>query len=220
MNNKFERLLSIAIDNISYDDTVFIRSCLTDSGYEIRSTAASMILNSPYSDENDIELLYKMCDDEEALVRIEVYDALSCCSEKYVADKIKSAIISEDNCVSRNYAIICWTDVTAKITQDYAQEIEFIKSIQKSKLICTDHCRLSCYYALYRFGEAGSLESMLDFLNSNDYHIQCAVVNFLSCSVKSQDIPTVNSELERVLKTSPVRAVAETIKNFLNKYCI
>ena len=220
MQDKFERIISIPIDNISYDDTVFIRLCLSDDNCQIRSEAASMILNSPYSDKNDEKLLLEMCYDKESLVRIEVYDALSCCSEKYVADKIKSAITYENDCIARSYAIISWADIAARIIQNYTQEIEYIKLIQKSKLICTNHCRLSCYYALYRFGEAGSLKNMLDFLNSNDYHIQCTVVNFLNCSVKSQDIPTVINELKRVLKTNPVRAVAETIKNFLNKYCI
>lgn len=222
-NDNFEKLMLLNETDITQEDTDFIRSCLSDPDLLTRSEAAALILDSSFSNDEDIETLMKMCSDGEPLVRIEVYDALSRCISNKVTNKLKQAILSEADELARSYSIISWADtiVNQKHIQTFAKETEFIKSIQDQPVIQnSEHCQLSCCYALYRFQYPKMLEAILSFLNSEDYRIQCSVINYLNDIVREEDILRVKTAFELHLETKPVKAVSSTIYKFLHKYSL
>lgn len=222
-NDNFEKLMLFNETDITQEDTDFIRSCLSDSDLLTRSEAAALILDSSFSNDEDIETLLKMCSDEEPLVRIEVYDALSRCISNKVTNRLKQAILSETDELARSYSIISWADtiVNQKHIQTFAEETEFIKSIQDQPVIHnSDHCQLSCCYALYRFQYPKMLEAILSFLNSEDHQIQCSVINYLNDIVREEDILRVKTAFELHLETKPVKAVSSIIDKFMYKYSL
>lgn len=223
-NERFEKLMLLSEKKLTQEDTDFIRSCLSDLDLLTRSEAAAFILNSSFSNDEDVETLLKMCGDEESLVRIEVYDALSRCIGNKVTNSLKQAIISESDEIARSYSITAWADTItnhAHIHQTFDDEIEFIKRIQIQPIIQnSEHCKLSCCYALYRFQYPKMLEAILSFLNSEDYRIQCSVINYLSGIVRKEDILRVKAAFELHLETKPVKAVSSTIDKFLYKYSL
>lgn len=222
-NERFEKLTLLYEKKITQEDTDFIRSCLSDSDLLIRCEAAAHILDSSFSNDEDVETLLKMCGDEEPLVRIEVYDALSRCIGNKVTNKLKQAIISETDEIARSYSIIAWADtiLNQEHIRTFAEETEFIKNLQIQPIIQnSEHCKLSCCYALYRFQYPKMLEKILFFLNSEDYRIQCTVVNYLSDIVREEDISRVKAAFELYLETNPVKAVSSTIDKFLHKYSL
>lgn len=223
-DEKFEKLMLLSEKKHTQEDTDFIRSCLSDSDLLTRSEAAALILDSSFSNDEDVETLLRMCNDEEPLVRIEVYDALSRCISNKVTNRLKQAILSETDDIARSYSIISWADTItnhAHIYQTFTEETEFIKRIQEQPIIQnSEHCKLSCCYALYRFKYPKMLEKILSFLKSEDYRIQCSVVNYLNDIVRKEDILRVKTAFELHLKTKPVKAVSSTIDKFLNRYIV
>lgn len=222
-NERFEKLMLLSKKKLTQEDTDLIRSCLSDPDLLTRSEAAALILDSPFSNDEDIETLLTMCCDEESLVRIEVYDSLSRCISNKVTNRLKQAITFETDELARSYSIISWADtiVNQEHVQAFAEETEFIKRIQNQPIIQnSEHCQLSCCYALYRFQYPKMLKAILSFLNSENYRIQCSVVNYLSDIVRKEDILRVKAAFELHLETKPVKAVSSTIAKFLYKFSL
>ncbi len=219
-NKKFEKLMILKNSAIEENDICFIRDCLMDSDVIIRSEAVSIMINA-YTTDNDIYNLIGMCSDDKELVRIEVYDALSQCNGNEVTECLFNAINSETSDLARCFAIISWADVIANHAskyKDYSDDIDFIMSLLKKQEISdSEHCQLSCWYALYRFGYP-ALEKILSFLDSEDYTIQCSVINHLMYVVRKSDIARVKNRLELLKKKNPPRAVSSLIYDFLRKY--
>lgn len=220
-NEKFNKLILLKESLIEENDLPFIRECLKDSDALIRSEAVSALINA-YSTDDDIFGLIDMCDDEDELVRIEVYDALSQCCGDRITECLFNAVISEKSQLARCFAILAWADITANHAskyKDYSGDIDFITSLLKENEISnSEHCLLSCQYALYRFGCSESLEKMLSFLESNDYTIQCSVIHHFMDIVKESDISRVKERLELLEKENSPHAVKSTIFDFLRKY--
>ena len=73
-----------------------------------------------------------------------------------------------------------WSDVAAVLNEDLLKKKSFISKLRKLPNIQkSEHCMLSCYYALYVMGKKKSIENIISLLNSKDYHIRCAVINIL-----------------------------------------
>lgn len=219
-NKKFEKLILLKDSAIKENDLCFIRECLKDSDALIRSEAVSAIFNA-YTTDDDIYNLIGMCSDNDELVRIEVYDVLSQCCGNEITECLFNAVNSEISDLARCFAILSLADNITKHAskyKDYSHDIDFIMSIQKKQEISdSEHCQLACWYALYRFG-CPALEKILSFLDSDDYTIQCSVINHLMYIVRENDIAKIKERLELLEKKNPPRAVNSLIYDFLRKY--
>lgn len=58
-NERFEKLMLLSEKKLTQEDTDFIRSCLSDLDLLTRSEAAAFILNSSFSNDEDVETLLR-----------------------------------------------------------------------------------------------------------------------------------------------------------------
>ena len=204
------------------EDIDFARFCLDDEEPLVRCEAVWLIGRSDYFNEKDIEKLLLMSDDEEVIVRTEVYDWLSVHGDEKVVEKLKDMIISEDDIVGRAYAISAWADTRVSIADEnyaFEEETGFIRSIRDCELIQeSEHTQLACAYALYSFKAPGALDQILSFLKSEDYHIQCSAINDLMRVLRREDAPEVRMALSQLMETEPCRAVSSLIDEFFEEY--
>lgn len=222
-NNKIlDKLILLKDKELTEDDINFARTCLSNQEPLVRMEAVSLICNSDFFNEKDIERLLPLFDDNEMIVRTEVYDGLSDCTDTAIIKKLKHAVYSEKDDIGRSYAIEAWTDtIVYRSSPDYSfdEEINFIKSIQNCDFIQkSKHTRLACEYALYSFKVDGALQCILSFLNIDDHDIQCSVINDLMRILRKDDIPKVSNVLSEFLNQSPYPAVSSLIEEFLNQF--
>ena len=219
-NKILDKLILLKDKDLTKDDVDLARICLSDKEPLVRAEAVSLICNSSFFNEKDIERLLTLFDDDEMLVRIELYDGLSDCTNEVVIEKLKNAVYSEKDDIARSYAIEAWTDTIINSSSEnrtFYKEINFIRSIQNIQR--SEYTRLACEYALYSFKVKGALQNMLSFLESEDYHIQCSVINSLIRILRKEDIPETSRVLSEMLNKQPCRAVSGCIKEFFEQFC-
>lgn len=215
--DKFEKLISLEDKTISPEDASLIYECLTDEDALVRCEAVSLLSHPELKDiEKEIQLLLSMCDDADAFVRTEAYDVLSGFHDKRTPERLQQAILHEQDELARSYAVMSWADTVS----DIPESVQFIQEYQKTET--SESCLLSCAYALYQFHDAGSLEKMLSFLNSEDYHIRCSVVNSLRFADES-DLPVICQAFRNCYASEETRAVRSAIESFFrfhNQYAL
>lgn len=220
-NKTLDKLIVFKDKKLTKEDVDFARSCLSDQEPLVRMEAVGLICSSSFFNEEDIERLLPLFDDDEMMVRTEVYDWLSSVANATITEKLKNAIYSDKDVIGCSYAVETWTDAivqNAPSNYSFNEETDFIKSIQNCDFILkSEYTRLACEYALYSFKVKGALQNILSFLNSEDYHIQCSVVNDLMRIVRKDDITEVNGVLSELLNKHPCKAVSSLIKDFLNQ---
>ena len=221
-NKILDKLILLKDKELTEKDVDFARSCLSDSEYLVRMEAIGLICGSAFFNEKDIERLLPLFDDDEMMVRTEIYEWLSGFANAAITEKLKNAIYSDKDIIGCSYAIEAWTDaVVQNEPSDYSfdKEIDFIKLIQNCDFILkSDHTRLACEYALYSFKVKGALQNILSFLDVEDYHIQCSVINDLIRIVRKDDISEVNSVLSALFHKHPCKAVSSLIEEFWNEF--
>ena len=214
-NDNFYRLLDINERSVLPEELDFIRSCLSDEDELVRMEAIPLLVDNPYGTDADIDRIVEMCDDEACLVRTEAYEALSKIISTKATDRLYKAVVSEKDEAARSWAVEMWADSVVKhkpSDENYKEQKEFIlKQMYSENNRDSDVCRLSCYYALYLFGDPCALESILSYLDNSDYHIRCSVVNLLKDVVKENDIPDAVRSFEKRLKTEDTEAVTTSI---------
>ncbi len=221
-DEKFQILIDMEERPLTKGDGALIRSCCLDEDSLVRSEATSLLIYIPNSDPNldsqDIDLLIRLCDDPEMIVRTEAYDALSWCIPEKAGQKLFDCIHKDTDEIGRSFAIFCWADNISshsRKSRNYSKEIAFIRQWLKTET--SEHCRLSCAYALYLFHDADALEMMLSYLKSEDYRIRCSVIHHLKDSARKQDMPVIRSALQNFLETENARAVISCAEKLLKK---
>lgn len=120
------------------------------------------------------EILLKLAADSEELVRAEAYDTLSVYPDSQVAEMLKQAAVTEPDDLARYFALVSYADVMQELAPGDAEQKEFFQNrLQREKAAV---CRLGCEYALYQFGEPGTLERILGYLDDPDYLVRCRAV--------------------------------------------
>ena len=224
-DEKLQSLIDMEDRPLTKEDGKFIRKMCLDEDALVRSEATSQLLFvpncDPILDSQDIDLLIRLCDDPEMIVRTEAYDALSRCISPKVEQKLFDCIQTDKDEISRSFAIFCWADIVSRHApknRDYSKEIAFIREWLKTET--SEHCRLSCAYALYLFHEKDALEMMLSYLNCEDYRIRCSVIHHFQDSARrediaKEDIPMIRNTLQQLLKDETTRAVRSCAEKFL-----
>lgn len=78
---------------------------------------------------------------------------------------------------------------------------------------------MHCCYAQYKLGNKKALQEMLDFMNSEDYHIRCSAVNIVKNVLNDENTAVIKSAAEKLLsreETVPVHYAAEKLLEKLN----
>lgn len=192
----------IVKDALSNDPN--IRRELAEKLANVQSEKVSIVLKFLAHDVNE-------------LVRAEAYDSLSFYSDKNIEKFLRKSIQCEKSKIARNYAIIAWFDV---LTNQNKKVLSYIKKKRKKEK--KEICQMSwsyCYYAL----TGNKIKDFLKFLNSKDYHVQCATLNMIYYEkIYVKDKKKVIELVKGVKKKSSVRAVKMTaeqvLKELKNKY--
>ncbi len=212
--NPFEILLSLEEKELSPEEQAFIYHCLSDADPLVRCQAADLLPDLPHTEQN-ISSLLSMCDDEDALVRTEVYDVLSGFPDKRIPVRLKKAILTEPDELARSFAVMSWADSVSDFVSDFSEQIQFIQKYRNTET--SEGCLLACAYALYQFQSPESLALLLSFLHSQDYHIRCSAVNSLK-NADEQDLPVVFQALRDCYISEETKAVASTIEEFFREH--
>ncbi len=121
-----------------------------DKDILIRCKVAELLIN--FENIRAKNVLLKLAQDNNSLVRAEAYDSLSVFVSKEVESFLKNAILSERNEIACTYAIMSWADVAINLGNRILKRILLYKLKKISKIKRSERCMLSCYYAEYILG--------------------------------------------------------------------
>lgn len=210
-DEKFCRLLDMQEREIKPEELEFIRECLYDKDELVRMEAVPLIVDTPYSTDEDIKRLIELCDDDSAVVRTEAYEALSKVISPEARERLYKAAQTEDDEMSRGWAIAMWADsetAHSANNTDYSKQIAFVlKAMKRKENRKSDVCKLSFFYALYRFDYPYALENLLSYLENDDFHIRCSVVNDLIFAARREDKQKIIMSFEERLSKEEAEAV-------------
>lgn len=186
-NNHFEILKQFSYDNCSF----------------LRSRCAALLVN--FINEDSMNLLIKLCQDEDSFVRTEAYDTLGVFWFGQSEEILFRAIQKENDDLALSYAILSWADVVKHLHDNFKNQIAFVISLINQKY--SEDVLLSCYYALYTFGNQQALERMIEFLNNKSYHVRCSTLNLLHDVSNSTNVNLIEESINKLLKTEKEIAV-------------
>lgn len=158
---------------LSYWNAEILQQLTNSDSEEIRLWLAKALVNDSPSAFSE-QLLCKLSQDYDSLVRTEAIDSLSAYVSQKSFEVLCSAINDCDELV-RSYAAMGVAIVGREIAHSAASAV-----IQKLILSeHSDHVLVSAYEGLYLLGEKDKLMNIFCLFRSDDYYIQCAVLNAL-----------------------------------------
>ena len=177
----------------------------------VRSEAARYLMN--FTGEKVKNILIRLAGDKDGLVRVEALDSLSAFYSDDVENFLMNAVKAEIDELARSYAIMSWADVVFELRHNTPESSSFIDKIMASEK--SRHCRLSCCYARYIFGDKAALDQMLQFLNDSDYHIRCSLINLLWEIEDSENKSRISEAVRKLLESEKNFAVRDIAERFL-----
>lgn len=177
----------------------------------LRSRCAALLIN--FVDDESMEILLRLCDDEDELVRTESYDSLSVFYDKKVEEKLFSKIGSETSEPAYGYALISWADVTSRLHESFEEQINFVhKELDEND--GTDPAILDCYYALTVFGE-DHVPDIIGYLKNDDINTGCVAVNLLKELMNDENKDMIVKSVLDLSETETVGSVKSAIQRIL-----
>lgn len=162
-------------DEISFADFSVLQRFSEDADPAIRSEVTPLMerfLNGKAKD-----VLLKLAQDEDDLVRLSAYRSLSYFIYDEIECYLKKSIIRENNEFARCYAIAAWADVALSLGHNTSENRRFL-SEQKSKEK-DDNCLLGYSYAQYQFGDDDALDVVLSYLKHQNPDTRYVVLAIL-----------------------------------------
>ena len=148
------------IDKLSYDKEVFIRDLV-----------AVILVES--SDEKGEEILLRLTNDKDWLVRADACDSL-CISESVTTYNLLKKIAKKDTSgYVRGYAILSLGDIADKINKE-DELLEYLEDRLKHEKV--QFTKINIYAVLYNLGQKEYFDKLLSMINSKKYTNRCAVV--------------------------------------------
>ncbi len=196
--------------NLSAKDFKRLLALAGDKEKLIRSMTAAVLSNFVNIDSEKV--LLKLACDKSSLVRAESYDSLSSFDSTKVQKFLKKAILREKNEIAWAYAVIAWAEISAHKKKQY-EFLKEIKNLAKSKK--SEHCLLSFYYAKYLL-QNKKIEKILNFLNSEDYHIRCSAINLLWNIISTENKDLIAQALENLLIEESCASVSDNANKLLS----
>lgn len=157
------------------DDYSILKELSYDKELTIRALVARILVDS--SDEKGEEILLRLTNDKEWLVRTEACDSLGI-SESVTTYNILKKIAKKDTSgYVRGYAIISLGDIAVKIHK----ENELIKFLEEMLMHeKTEFTKINIYAVLYNLGRKEYFDNLVSMLNSKKYQNRNSVVNSLN----------------------------------------
>lgn len=88
--------------------------------------------------------------------------------EKFLENMMKK----EKHKLTCAYAILSWADIAVVLHSDISEKENLIKELKNtSRIKSSEHCLLSCCYAIYKFEKKESLKEIMHFLESENYQM-------------------------------------------------
>lgn len=148
------------LDKLSYDKEVFIRDLV-----------AVILVES--SDEKGEEILLRLTNDKDWLVRADACDSL-CISESVTTYNLLKKIAKKDTSgYVRGYAILSLGDIADKINKE-DELLEYLEDRLKHEKV--QFTKINIYAILYNLGQKEYFDKLLSMINSKKYTNRCAVV--------------------------------------------
>ena len=152
------------LNKLSYDKEVFIRDLV-----------AVILVES--SDEKGEEILLRLTNDKEWLVRADACDSL-CISESVTTYNLLKKIAKKDTSgYVRGYAILSLGDIADKINKE-DELLEYLEDRMKHEKV--QFTKIDIYAVLYNLGRKEYFDNLVSMLNSKKYLNRGSVVNSLN----------------------------------------
>ena len=148
------------LDKLSYDKEVVIRTLV-----------AEILVES--SDEKGEEILLRLTNDNDWLVRADACDSL-CISESVTTYNLLKKMAKKDTSgYVRGYAILSLGDIADNFNKE-DELIEFLEDRLKYEKV--EFTKINIYAVLYNLGRKEYFDKLLSMINSKKYTNRCAVV--------------------------------------------
>lgn len=185
----------------------------TDDDAFLRSRCAAFLIN--FVNEDSMEILLRLCDDEDELVRTESYDSLAVFYYKKVEEKLFSKITSENSGAAYEYALMSWADVSSKLHDNLDEHIAFVHKVLDDNN-AVDSEVITCYYALTVLGE-DSVKNIIAYLKNEDINIRCSAVNLLGELLNDSNKDIIRKSVEELSATETVPSVISAVSSVIKK---
>ena len=162
---------------------------------------------------SDINEVYKLLDDSDECVRIEMIEACYACEQEEIHKKLIDKLETAEG-LEKGYLLLTLAYI-------YEEEKEKIVPALKKGITSNDAMeKLDSYIGLMILGWSGYLKEVLDFFSSPDYHLRCAAINLISELIQNEridfeDINTIKNALFQLIKIEKTNAVKSSMNNLL-----
>lgn len=154
-----------------------ILMCLASDDYIIRCDTIQLLSN--FINNLEIEnIILEKASDKNYLVRCEVYEALQNSQDDNMIYKLSKCLKGDRSSVARMYAASALLVLIKKMGCPEKIYMELKKNFSKEKEKNVIITYLTLFYLIEKKEEY--IVEVLNYLNNNDYHIRCIVINTLS----------------------------------------
>lgn len=196
------------------DELEIIKNKLNSDDYLIRCDVVSEL--AKYIDNSQIlNILIEMLDDKNYLVRCEVCDALYGCKSEIVLNKLLSRIKKERSSTTRMYIISTISSIVDETSNKSLIYDKLFSLSEKETSKCVIIAYMALFYILNKNIEY--IYKALFYINDNDYHIRCNVVNLLNEVIDDENIFIILYSYKKRLLYENVYCVKDLLKRSLKE---
>lgn len=189
------------LNELSYDKDVFIRD-----------RVAEILVES--SDEKGEEILLRLTNDNDWLVRADACDSL-CISESVTTYNLLKKMAKKDTSgYVRGYAILSLGDIADKINKE-DELLEYLEDRLKHEKV--QFTKINIYAVLYNLGRKEYFDKLLSMINSKKYTNRCAVVVSLQEIANESNRDMIINVLLEHKKKETAMSVIYTIDDAIKK---
>ena len=189
------------LNKLSYDKEVFIRDLV-----------AVILVES--SDEKGEEILLRLTNDKEWLVRADACDSL-CISESVTTYNLLKKIAKKDTSgYVRGYAILSLGDIADKINKE-DELLEYLEDRLKHEKV--QFTKIDIYAVLYNLGRKEYFDNLVSMLNSKKYLNRGSVVNILNYIANEDNRDMIIKVLLEHKKKETAMSVIYTINDVIKE---
>lgn len=204
------------IEDIKNDDHIgnyelgILNTLSYDQDDEVRSSVAEII---DFDSALAQEILFRLADDEDYLVRTNACDSLRNNKSPSALEVLKTKVIKDKSSLVRGYAALSMADII--VNNDYKKQ-EFIgffsDRLKKEKIVWVKIC---IYRSLYLMGCQEFLDSILTELDNRAYRNRCLVTHILADILTAENEEIIRQALLRRKEKENTSAVMSSIENIL-----
>lgn len=198
--------------NIEELDVDQVKLCMSSEDFLIRCDTIEAI--SRYIFDKEIEeIIINGLYDENYTVRCEVYEALELSNDNSVPRKIYDRLRSEKSSIARMYAVSAILSLIKR--KGYSNS--FLKNLKASFEKEKEKPVIIAYLALFYYveNEIDYIRRALEYLDDEDYHIRCNVINIIGEVLDEENEEMIKNIFDKRYNIELSRAVKSLLENFI-----